>query len=76
MIEANDRLDAVFRNLLNNAVQHNHGENPIIPVSTTVSEGRVVVRLGDNSPGVPDDREEAIFGTGQTGLDNERTCVG
>ncbi|MCW8172331.1 sensor histidine kinase [Natrialba swarupiae] len=66
---ADDMLEAVFRNLLQNAIVHNDKEIPEVTVSTHVDEGRVRVRIADNGPGVPDHRKEAIFGKkGSTAL--------
>ncbi|WP_162354505.1 PAS domain S-box protein [Natrialba swarupiae] len=73
---ADDMLEAVFRNLLQNAIVHNDKEIPEVTVSTHVDEGRVRVRIADNGPGVPDHRKEAIFGKGEKGLDSPGTGLG
>jgi len=80
-VEADDLLDSVFRNLLKNAIQHNDQAVPEVAVSARVTEGcvtegRVVVRVADNGPGVPDDRKEAVFGRGEKGLRSTGTGLG
>jgi PAS domain S-box-containing protein len=73
---ADDMLESVFRNLLNNAIVHNHKELPEITVSVTVAEDLVRVRVADNGPGIPDDEKEQIFEEGKKGLDSEGTGLG
>ena len=69
-------LEAVFRNLLKNAIQHNHSDVPEVTVSTEERDEVVVVRIADNGPGVPDDRKETIFGKGKKGLESSGTGLG
>ncbi|WP_254830001.1 sensor histidine kinase [Haloglomus salinum] len=75
-VRANQLLDSVFRNLLSNAVQHNDKDVPEISVSATNHDGRVVVRIADNGPGVADNQKEEIFGKGEKGLDSSGTGLG
>ena len=75
-VKANQMLDSVFRNLLSNAVQHNDKEIPEISVSAATHDERVVVRIADNGPGVPDAQKEEIFGKGEKGLDSSGTGLG
>jgi PAS domain S-box-containing protein len=75
-IQANQMLDSVFRNLLSNAIQHNDKQRPEVSVSATTHDRRVVVRIADNGPGVPDDQKEDIFGRGEKGLDSSGTGLG
>jgi PAS domain S-box-containing protein len=60
-VRANELLGSVFRNVLNNAVQHNDSENPRVTVSMTAMEDTVVVRIADNGPGIPAERRETAF---------------
>lgn len=69
-------LESVFRNLLKNAVQHNHTGHPRITVSMSETDGSATVRIADNGPGIPDDRKEQIFDHGEKGLDSEGTGIG
>jgi PAS domain S-box-containing protein len=73
---ADDMLESVFRNLLNNAVQHNDREVPEVTVSATRADGAVQVRVADNGPGIPDERREDIFEQGEMGLDSAGTGLG
>ncbi|MDY6776044.1 MAG: PAS domain S-box protein [Halobacteria archaeon] len=73
---ANDMLESVFRNILNNAVQHNDKEVAEVTVSATVEGEDAVVRVADNGLGIPDERKEEIFGKGEKGLESEGTGIG
>lgn len=75
-VAANAMLRSVFRNLLNNAVQHNHAADPAVEVTCEVGGDDVVVRVADDGPGVPDDRKEEVFGEGERGLDSSGTGIG
>ncbi|MFB6206014.1 MAG: PAS domain S-box protein [Haloglomus sp.] len=75
-VVANEMLGSVFRNLLNNAVQHHDGETPHVRVTCDVDEDVVRVRVADDGPGVPDERKEAIFGKGDRDLDSAGTGIG
>jgi len=76
VVLSDEMLDAVFRNLLNNAIVHNDKELPEVTVSATTHEGGVRVRIADNGPGIPDQRREQIFEEGKKGLDSEGTGLG
>ena len=58
---ADDMLHSVFRNLLVNAVTHNDTAEPHVEVSATADDGRAVVAIADDGPGIPDERKEAVF---------------
>lgn len=58
-VAADEMLSSVFRNLLNNAVDHHGADEPAVEVVVTAKEGEAVVRVADVGPGVPDDRKEA-----------------
>jgi signal transduction histidine kinase len=74
-VAANGMLASVFRNLLNNAVQHNDGDAHVaVGVETDAETARV--RVADDGPGVPDDRKHEIFGKGEYGLDSDGTGIG
>ncbi|XGI84442.1 ATP-binding protein [Halorutilales archaeon Cl-col2-1] len=75
-VRANDLLSTVFRNLLNNAVQHNDKETPRVEVSAEEKDVEVVVSVADNGLGVPDTQKESIFGRGEKGLESEGTGIG
>jgi PAS domain S-box-containing protein len=73
---ADDMLSSVFRNLINNAVQHNDKDTPVVTVTATETGDTVTVRVADNGPGVPDDQKEQIFGKGDRGLDSPGSGIG
>ena len=73
---ADDLLEAVFRNLLANAVVHNDKGVAEIAVSTRLSEDAVRVSIADNGPGIDDDHKEQIFQEGEKSLESGGTGVG
>ena len=77
-VRANDLLSSVFRNLLNNAVQHSDREAPTVEVTadTTRGDHTAIVRIADDGPGIDPDRREAVFGNGEKGLDSDGTGLG
>ncbi|MEF8784305.1 MAG: response regulator [Haloarculaceae archaeon] len=75
-VRANGMLSSVFRNLLNNAVQHNDADHPQVYVTATDHGGTVEVTVADNGPGVPDDQKQTIFGKGDQGAASAGTGIG
>lgn len=75
-VRANEMLGAVFRNLLNNAVQHNDKDDPVVTVSCEIDDEDIVVQIGDNGPGIPDGQKDSIFGKGDKGLDSAGSGIG
>ncbi|MEE6209478.1 PAS domain-containing sensor histidine kinase [Salarchaeum sp. III] len=75
-VAANSMLSSVFRNLLNNAVQHSDADTPHIEVSFEVRDNEVEVRIADNGPGIPDDHKDTVFGKGERGLGSPGTGIG
>ena len=73
---ADDLLEAVFRNLLTNAVVHNNEDVAEIAVSTRVLDDAVRVSIADNGPGIEDRHKEQIFQEGEKGLESGGTGVG
>jgi len=73
---ADELLDAVFRNLLKNAVQHNDSSTPVVVVSGELRDEHVEIRIADNGPGVADAWKDVIFGKGEQGLDSDGTGIG
>jgi len=68
-------LESVFRNLLNNAVQHNDGE-PTVVVTATADDDTVTVRVADDGPGVPDKQKQRVFERGEKGPTSDGTGLG
>jgi PAS domain S-box-containing protein len=75
-VMANKMLGSVFRNLLNNAVQHNNTGEPFVEIGCEMRDEDVVVQIADNGPGIPDEQKETIFGKGEKGLESPGTGVG
>ncbi len=75
-VQADNMLDSVFRNLLNNAMQHNDKKVPEITVSATRDDGSVLVEVKDNGPGIPDEYKDNIFDQGNMGLESDGTGLG
>ncbi|WP_424017316.1 PAS domain S-box protein [Halorientalis pallida] len=75
-VAADGMLPSVFRNLLNNAVQHNDGPSPTVSVGAERDGDVVRVRVTDDGPGVPDAQKETIFGKGEKGLDSPGSGIG
>jgi signal transduction histidine kinase len=69
-------LGAVFRNLLNNAVQHNDTAEPYVTVACDVDDAVVTVQIADNGPGIPDDQTDSIFEKGNTGIESAGSGIG
>jgi PAS domain S-box-containing protein len=61
-VVANDTVDRVFWEVLENAVEHNTASEPRVEVSLAVGDDRVVVSVADNGPGVFESRRQMIFG--------------
>lgn len=75
-VRANEMLSSVFRNLLNNAVQHNDKDTPIVEITAEEREDDVYVAVADNGPGVPETQRERIFGKDEMGLESSGTGIG
>ncbi|WP_222920079.1 HAMP domain-containing sensor histidine kinase [Natrinema sp. SYSU A 869] len=75
-VRAGPLLSTVFRNLLNNAVQHTDAAEPRVEISVRAEAERVNVRIADNGPGIPPDRRDTVFGRGEKGLESEGSGVG
>jgi PAS domain S-box-containing protein len=63
-VSANDQIDSVFDNVIENAIEHNDSEAPIISVTTITDEsGFVTIEITDNGPGFPE-RERQVLEQG------------
>ena len=75
-VRANDLLSSVFGNILNNAVQHNDEDDPVVEIGCRVNDDTLRVSIADNGPGIPEGQKDAIFGRGESGLDAPAAGLG
>ncbi|WP_226010625.1 histidine kinase N-terminal 7TM domain-containing protein [Halomicrobium salinisoli] len=59
-VHASTDLEAAFRNAVENAVVHNDGQDPTVRIRTRQQNGRVVVTVADDGPGIPDEELEVL----------------
>lgn len=59
---ADDLLLSVFANLLENAMQHNDSTQPTVSVTARTQDGKVVVSIEDNGPGIPARVRDQLLG--------------
>jgi len=74
-VRADDVLADVVRNVVTNAVRHNDVEGLVVSASAAVGGDRVTVRIADNA-GVPPDRQDDIFGRGESRMDSAGSGFG
>lgn len=75
-VMVNEAIQAVFSNLLSNAVRHNDAEVPRVTVAAAVSDAAVHVTVADNGPGISDGQKSEIFGKGELGPESPGTGIG
>jgi signal transduction histidine kinase len=75
-VRANDLLASVFRNLLNNAVQHNDSDTPRVEIAVSERDETVTITIADNGPGIPPEQREAVLGRTDEGLDHPAAGLG
>lgn len=75
-VRTNDLLASVFRNLLNNAVQHNDSDIPRVEIAIRTRDETVIITITDNGPGIPPDQREAVLGRTEQGLDHPAAGLG
>lgn len=68
-IRANELLERVFENLIDNATRilsENNVNEPRIEFSTEIENSKVRICVADNGPGIPSDKLEDVFQQGYT----------
>lgn len=60
-VQADQLLHRIFANLLDNAVTHNDSEEPIVRVLVNRHPEHVEIRIEDDGPGVPAEKQESLF---------------
>lgn len=73
---ANELLSSVFRNLINNAIQHNDADQPRVDLAVQEDDDTIQISVADNGPGIPDEMREHLFDEGEKGLESEGTGIG
>jgi len=75
-VTGNEMLSSVFRNLLNNAVDHHGGDSPTVEVGVEVDDEAATVRIADDGPGIPARRREDLFDRGEQSLESSGIGLG
>lgn len=75
-IRADELLTSVFRNLIDNAVEHNPKDTPRVWIQTDVKKARASVTVADDGPGIPPEHREAVRGRAEGGLDHPAAGLG
>ncbi|WP_135805757.1 ATP-binding protein [Halorussus marinus] len=57
---ANERLDQLFENLIENAVAYDGSDRPRVEIDATVGGRRATVRIADDGPGLPARHREIL----------------
>ena len=65
-VAATANLSVVFKNILENAIEHNTHHSPQIDISRTLTEHHILIHIADNGPGIPNEQKERIFEMGET----------
>jgi len=75
-VKANEMLSSLFRNLLNNAVQHNDKDEPVVEIEVESLSDEVIVRIADNGPGIPTEIKASLFEEGEKSISSSGTGMG
>lgn len=75
-VEADNLIDQLFTNLLQNAVFHNDVEDLTIRVSAEAVDEAVRIDIADNGKGIPPERRESCFELGEQGPDSDGDGIG
>lgn len=70
-VRADDLLDALVVNLLDNAIRHNDCEDPSVTVSVERQAETVVLEVADDGPGLSDRQKRRLFDDDQRGRSPE-----
>lgn len=65
-------LERILLNLLSNAVKYNPGDNPWVGVSMHKDPGQFTWRVCDNGPGIPKNKQKAVFQLFETAGQEDR----
>ncbi|MFW5900833.1 MAG: ATP-binding protein [Halodesulfurarchaeum sp.] len=73
---ANELLASVFRNLINNAIQHHDSQSPHVWISIEQSDSHITVDIADDGPGINPSFRDRLFEAEAKGLDSTGTGMG
>ena len=62
LVQGTGWLDVALTELLENALGHNDGKSPSARVDVSAANGRVIVVIADNGPGIPEMEVEILTG--------------
>jgi signal transduction histidine kinase len=65
VIMADEFIQILYRNLVDNAVNHNMSKDRVVWISLRESNDGFMVSVQDNGPGVSDERKESLFDAGR-----------
>ena len=66
-VRADELLSAAFENVIRNAIDHNDRDDPEVRVTVEAVDGRALVRITDDGPGIPDQWKTEYFNAGEQG---------
>jgi signal transduction histidine kinase len=66
-VRADELLSAAFENVIRNAIDHNDRDDPEVRVTVEAVDGRALVRIADDGPGIPDQWKTEYFNAGEQG---------
>ena len=75
-VRADDLLERAVYNVLENAVEHNHGARPTVVVEATVADGAAHVRVADDGGGIPEGARERVLEANERGLESDGDGLG
>ena len=75
-VRADDLLDAVVSNLLDNAIRHNDCQEPTVTVSVEQQAATVTLGVADDGPGLSDTQKERLFESDATSGQAPETGMG
>lgn len=64
-VVGDETASKVFREVVENAIEHNDSDPPSVHISVTVSGGDALVSIADDGPGVNPEKADRMFGRGE-----------
>lgn len=54
-------LGRAIANLVDNAIKYDTSVKPIIEIKSSIENGKLIIAISDNGPGIPDEHKDAVF---------------